>query len=270
MSDLRSLQAWMQSALIAPRTVRASDVDATLKPSNRLSAAERLAIYQRSYISRLKACLAEQFPASSHALGPDLFDQFARVYLAETPSDSYTLYELGRRFPDYLNQTRPDADAPEADQEPWASFMVDLARYERQLFVLFDAPGHEGKPWPTADTPDEALCLQPCFALGQYRFEVAQYYHQVTGDSSPTLPPMHRCHVAITRFNYLTSTFPISAEHHRFLSLVAKTGCIDTALTQIAEELGLSEAIIRETWQNSLKPRWVANHFFIRQEDARP
>ena len=82
MSDpgaLHALQEWMQNALIQPSSAAKQEVDQRFKASNRLSASERLAIYQRSYISRLRLCLAEQFPASRHALGADLFDQFART-----------------------------------------------------------------------------------------------------------------------------------------------------------------------------------------------
>ncbi len=162
-------------------------------------------------------CLAEQFPASRHVLGSVLFDQFARVYLAQAPSDSYTLYELGRRFPAFLQETRPDSEQPEERQETWVNFMIDLANYERTLFVLFDAPGHEGKRWPTSETLDEALVLQPCFDLGAYRFPVANYYHSVADQSEPQLPPLAASHVAITRHDYIMSSLPITQLHYEFL-----------------------------------------------------
>ena len=260
MSDtLRDMQAWMQEALIHPGRVQAAGVASGLAPSNRLSAADRLAIYQRSYISRLCACLAEQFPASRHALGPQLFDQFARVYLAEDPSESYTLYDLGRRFPAFLEASRPDADAPEA----WVAFMIDLAHYERTLFVLFDAPGHEGKPWPTRDTPDEDLVLQPCFALGAYRFPVAQYYHSVTDEDAPDLPPMADSYVAITRFDYLTSSFPITRLHHAFLTAMQDTQSVPAALSRVAQSFAVPEDQVRSAWRTQIRDRWIANHFFV-------
>lgn len=257
--DLRGLQEWMQNALMHPQRVQAADVAARLIPSNRLSASERLAIYQRSYISRLCVCLAEQFPASRHALGEGLFDQFARVYLAEDPSESYTLYDLGRRFPAFLEASRPDADAPEA----WVTFMIDLARYERELFVLFDAPGHEGKRWPTSETPDEDLILQPCFALGAYQFPVAQYYHSVADASAPSLPPMGDSYVAITRYDYMTSSFPISRQHHAFLSAMQESQSIDATLARVAQQLDMPEDQLRQAWTTQIRDRWIGNHFFI-------
>lgn len=259
MTSLRDMQEWMQNALINPRGVRPKEVAERLVPSNRLSAAERLGIYQRSYITRLCVCLAEQFPASRHALGEDLFDQFARVYLAEDPSDSYTLYELGRRFPAFLDASRPDADDP----EDWVSFMIDLARYERALFVLFDAPGHEGKPWPTRETPDADLVLQPCFALGAYQFPVAHYYHRVADQTAPDLPPKGCSYVAITRFDYLTSSFPISRQHFELLTAMQDADDIDAALSQVAQRMDLSQADLRAAWTGQIRDRWIANHFFV-------
>ncbi|MBY4895286.1 DNA-binding domain-containing protein [Rhodobacteraceae bacterium N5(2021)] len=262
MTSLRDMQVWMQNALIDPQGVRTAEVAQHLVPSNRLSAGARLGIYQRSYITRLCACLAEQFPASRHALGAALFDQFARVYLAEAPSDSYTLYELGRRFPAFLEASRPDADAPEA----WVDFMLDLARYERALFVLFDAPGHEGKHWPTVDTPDADLVLQPCFVIGAYRFPVAQYYHSVTDQAEPSLPPMVDSFVAIARYDYVTSSFPISRLHYGLLSAMQEVGRVGAALALLAQREGVPEDQVHAAWAGQIRARWIENRFFVSKD----
>ena len=266
MSDpgaLHDLQEWMQNALIQPSSATRQEVDQRFKASNRLSASERLAIYQRSYISRLRLCLAEQFPASRHALGAELFDQFARVYLASEPSDSYTLHQLGRRFPAFLQATRPDKDDPEDQQETWVNFMIDLATYERALFVLFDAPGHEGKPWPTTKTPDDALVLQPCFHLGAYRFPVANYYHSVSDQSKPSLPPRVDSHVAITRYDYITSSYPITQQHHVFLQAMQRTESVAAALDHVADTLDLPTKDVHDAWTDQIRDHWIQSHFFI-------
>lgn len=262
-TSLRDMQEWMQNALIHPQRVQKHEVASRLTPSNRLSAAERLAIYQRSYISRLCVCLAEQFPASRKALGAELFDKFARVYLARDPSDSYTLYELGRRFPAFLEETRPDAGNGDSHQEIWVNFMIDLASYERSLFELFDAPGHEGKGWPIVDTPDDALVLQPCFSLGAYRFPVATYYHNAVDQSEPDLPPLAESYVAITRYDYLTSSIPITRPHFKFLQLMQHTQSVDASLGQLAKILGIPKETVQTSWTTQIRNRWIANHFFV-------
>jgi len=263
MTSLRDMQEWMQNALIHPQMVQRQEIAARLSPSNRLSAAQRLAIYQRSYISRLCVCLAEQFPASRKALGAELFDKFACVFLAQSPSDSYTLYELGRRFPAFLEETRPDAGNGDSYQEPWVNFMIDLATYERALFVIFDAPGHEGKCWPASDTPDESLVLQPCFGLGAYRFPVASYYHNVTDQPESELPPPAESYVVITRYDYLTSTIPITRPHYEFLQSMQQTQSVDASLEQVASKLGISKKSVHESWKTQIRDRWIASHFFV-------
>ena len=100
----------MQEALIFPRKVSRSEAERRLAASERLTGVEGLAIYQRSYYLRILKCMREQFPALCHALGEEVFIDFARQYLQACPSDSYTLYELGKRFPDYLEKTRPDRE----------------------------------------------------------------------------------------------------------------------------------------------------------------
>ncbi len=261
--SLREIQKWMQNALVQPNAVQNTEIDTYMAASNRLSASERLAIYQRSYVTRLYHCLAEQFPASRHALGARLFNNFARVYLAQKPSDSYTLYELGRRFPLFLQATRPDKDQPKDRQETWVNFMIDLATYERALFVLFDAPGHEGKPWPTPDTPDEHLVLQPCFHLAAYRFPVANYYHSVSDQSEPELPPSAESYVAISRYNYFTSSFPITRPHYQFLKALQKTQSVADSLNYVAERLKVSNENVRASWKENIRNQWIANHFFV-------
>jgi hypothetical protein len=141
------------TSLIFPRRAASEETEQIVESSPRLTGAQRLAIYQRSYYLRILKCMREQFPALCHALKDELFTDFAHEYLQARPPESYTLYDLGRRFPDYLDETRPDREEVEENRESWIDFMVDLARFERRLFVMFDAPGHEGKPFADEFVP---------------------------------------------------------------------------------------------------------------------
>src|SRR6266481_4478552 len=97
-------------------------------------------------------------------LGEEAFDGFAFCYLQEFPSRSYTLNELGRHFPHYLQETRPvkegeelealAADSPDghpSHSEDWPDFLIDLAQLERAIYDVFDGPGVEGQPLLRAD-----------------------------------------------------------------------------------------------------------------------
>ncbi len=266
---LDSLQGWMQKALIFPRETSAEETGQIVEASPRLTGPQRLAIYQRSYYLRILKCMREQFPALCHALGEELFTDFAREYLQACPSESYTLYDLSRRFAAYLDETRPDREALEVDRESWVDFMVDLARYERQVFVMFDAPGHEGQQrLADEDVPDSRLRLQPCFALGDYRFPVAWYYHQVRKGNDPPFPPQERSLVALVRKDYLTHTLPLTPPHYTFLSALVGGKSVDEALAAVAQEVAMPFDRVYQSWTapNGTRSRWIDAGFFIAAE----
>lgn len=260
-ATLEAVQRWMHDALIRPEEQAGEVADRLLASSPRLSAAAGLAIYQRGYFLRIASCMHEQFPALCHALGEALFDDFVADYIRECPPESYTLYDLGRRFPDYLARNRPDRDLEE--RESWIDFMIDLADFERQVFAMFDAPGHEDQPFADADTPDAQLSLQPCFALGAYRFPVATYYHAVRQQQPVALPCVGPQYVALVRIDYITRTIPLNAAEHHFLRAMAAGGDVEAAIAAVARHFGLSVDIMRENWQRSARSRWIDLGFFV-------
>lgn len=235
MTALVEAQGRMHAALIDPHADPAA-AQALFTGGGRLGAAAGLAIYQRGYFLRIAACMREQFPALCHALGRALFDDFVADYIRDCPPVRHTLYDLGRRFADWMEANRPDAGAREA----WVDFMIDLARLEYAIFTMFDAQGHEGRPFATADTPDHALRLQPAFALGRYEFPVAGYYHAVRRGEAPMLPPPAPCHVALVRTDYITRTVPLSEAQHAFLAamLDGNAGPLDSLWRKAWIDLG--------------------------------
>lgn len=260
---LAALQRWMFDALAAPESVDRAALEAAVLPGAQLDAASCLAVYRRSYVLRLRRCLAEQFPATRHALGEALFDDFADAYLRDCPSDSPTLYALGRRYADWLESQRPDRDCSDDAREDWIDFLVDLARYERELFHLFDAPGHEPQSWPTESAPDADLQLQPCLALAEYRYPVAWYYHEVRAGRSPAFPPAAASPLVLLRRDYQTTTYPLSALHYRFLQRLQNGGSIAAALADIAEWTGRPLAAVQASWQQEVRGAWLAAGFFV-------
>ena len=265
---LDALQGWMHHALVFPQHTSREEIATLLEPSSRLTAAERLAIYQRSYYQRILKCMSEQFPALCHALGDELFTDFAREYFQACPPESYTLYDLGRRFPGYLDETRPDRTNRDGHREGWIDFMVDLARFERQLFVMFDAEGHEGKPFADEDTPDTRLRLQPCFALAEYRFSVAWYYHEVQQRTDPEFPPPQQSFVALVRKDYLTHTLPLTAPHFTFLKALHSGQQVHQALEQVAQEFAIPIETVSQSWiaANGIRKRWIDAGFFATRD----
>jgi hypothetical protein len=267
LESLVSVQRWMHEALVFPREVSHEAIDGQLVSFPGLSGAEGLAIYQRGYFLRIASCMREQFPALCHALGEPLFNDFVAQYIRERPPESHTLYDLGRRFPAFLDESRPDRDQPPEAREVWIDFMVDLASFERQLFVMFDVAGHEGKPFAQPETPDDRLRLQPAFALGAHRFPVAAYYHAVRQKQPAELPPAQASFVALVRTDYLTRTILLREPDHLFLTAMAAGGGVDEGFDAVARHLGASPDEVRRSWASAQgsRRRWIDGGFFIEQ-----
>ncbi|WP_299690723.1 DNA-binding domain-containing protein [uncultured Tateyamaria sp.] len=239
---LPDLQRWMHDALLRPEDADPADAAALLTPNPRLTAAQSLAIYQQSYRLRIASCMREQFPALCHALGAGLFNDFVSEYVRDAPPESYTLYDLGRRFADFLEAHRPDRDAP--DREVWIDFVVDLARFERSVFVTFDGPGAEDLPTATAQTTDAALRLNPSLSVARYRFPVAQYYLAVRAEAAPQPPhPADSC-IAVIRRNYITHMAPLTASQYGFLAAMLRDGAVPADMTPP----WTTDAKVRDTW----------------------
>jgi hypothetical protein len=267
-ADLASLQRWMHQALAFPRRAKADEIERVLQGSHRLGGAEGLAVYQRGYFLRIASCLREQFPALCHALGQPLFDDFVADYIRDRPPESHTLYDLGRRFPDWLEDHRPDRESPPEQREAWADFMVDLARFERQAFALFDAPGHEGKRFADAATPEHRLRLQPCFALGAYRFPVAAFYHALRLKQPAPLPPAQASFAAMVRSDYVTRTVQLSEPDFVFLTAMAEGGGVAGGIDAVARHLATAPDEVARSWRARGGPRqcWTEWHFFVDSE----
>jgi hypothetical protein len=256
---LASVQRWMQEALVFPRRAGRAEAARILASSPRLTGADGLAIYQRGYFLRIASCMREQFPALCHALGQELFDDFVADYIRERPPQSHTLYDLGRRFPAWLEESRPDRE----ERESWIDFMVDLARFERQVFAMFDAPGHEGKPFADPATPDGRLRLQPCFALGAYSYPVPAYYHAVRLDQPAPLPPAGQSFAALVRTDYVTRTIPLTQPHYVFLKAMADGGGVEDGIEASARHLVMTPEEVGRSWREAHRQRWIDCGFFV-------
>ena len=262
MSALAAAQRRMHDALVSPGADPEA-AQALFAGGGRLGAAAGLAIYQRGYFLRIAACMREQFPALCYALGRALFDDFVADYIRDCPPERHTLYDLGRRFAGWMQANRPDGEAP----EPWADFMIDLARFEYSVFALFDA---EGRPLATADKPDALLRLQPAFALGGYGFPVAQYYHAVRRGEAPLLPEPAPSYVALVRTDYIIRTVPLSPTHHAFLAAMQAGQGVEAALEEVAKQLELDAETLRRAWREpqGSRARWVEWGFFVATDRA--
>lgn len=246
--DLGVLQRWMQAVLMHPAGVDAGvgspaaraeiDIDPdhlerVITRSRALPAADRLAVYGNAYFARLLECLREEYPALAHALGADLFDEFAMGYLEAYPSRSYTLHQLGANFPRYLAETCPP------DEDPgWAAFLIDLATLERIFSEVFDGPGVEGQPLLSADRlaaiapdhwPDARLVPAAGLRLVELRVPVHEYIHAVKKRRADPPPPAPaETLLAVHRRDYVVRRRPLLRPQYELLqALVAGESMAD-------------------------------------------
>jgi hypothetical protein len=105
---LLEVQKRMANAIFQPltrsdRMAREADAE-FIKPTNRLTSLERLEIYGRSYWFRIIDSLYDDFPGLRAVLGERAFRRLSRVYLADCPSRSFTLRNLGSGLEDWLRR----------------------------------------------------------------------------------------------------------------------------------------------------------------------
>ena len=105
-----------------------------IKPNDRLTALERLEIYNRMYWFRLLDCFHDDNPGLRALLGPRRFTRLAEAYIAKYPSSSYTLRNLCSRLAPFI-RAEPRWTAPHT------ALAFDIARFEWAQTVAFDEPG---------------------------------------------------------------------------------------------------------------------------------
>jgi hypothetical protein len=187
--SLAELQREMAAAVMMPLTsdeeMRATAGDGRamtevaasfIAPNSRLSAFERLEIYNRQYWFRVLHALAEDFPALRAVVGASRFEALSVAYLTAYPSRSFTLRNLGSKLVDWLTANpewtgRRHALAIDVARVEWA-FVEAFDNAERTPLTLDQIATLDG---------DSRLALQPhvlLLALAYPADDIALALHQ--------------------------------------------------------------------------------------------
>ena len=251
---LAAIQNWMQAMLVQSLLVSLTPVttEEMVVATQRLTASQHLGIYRQSYIARLRACMQNQFKALAYALGEELFQAFADQYLDRNPSQSYTLNDLGEKFPAFLSQTRPDADSDQ--KESWPDFMIELATFEYALSLIFDILAAENADFTKAEIPDHLLTASPTLHLFEHQFPICRFYLDFNRSLSPELPFPQLSHCAVSRQNYKLGLFPTGADQYFFLTLLKNGASFTDAKAQLLEAFQVSPENFEKVW-----PIWRKN-----------
>jgi hypothetical protein len=261
---LDQIQRWMQAVITHPAgvvpginseraqreiPVSADEAQEVVTRSAALSAVERLGIYANAYFARLLECLREEFPALRHALGEDTFDSLAIDYLREYPSTSYTLAELGKRFPKFLAESFPGIRADRDDDNSggyraWAEFLAELALLERVYGEIFDGPGVEGQRLldvvqlqtiSPADWPQTRLIPVCCLKLVSLQYPVHEYISAIRRKEDPGVPEASETWLAVTRKDFVIRRVPLSQPQFAQLGALMEGRSISEAIVQSAQ-----------------------------------
>lgn len=257
---LPELQNWMQGMLTNRAAIPGeSEVSAIVKSSARLDASRHLDIYRQSYIARLRECMKNQFSALAFALGEDLFRMFTDEYLHSYPSQSYTLNDLGERFPAFLAATRPDADA--AEKEDWPDFMIELASFEFDLSLLFDAHITDDAVAADAETPEEQLVVSPTIRLFHHRFPICRYYLDFSNGAEPELPWQEESYCIANRKDYRLGLLSLQPAQFHLLSMMQQGETVASARARLVKEMRYDAVLLEQYWPE-WKKHFIASSFF--------
>jgi hypothetical protein len=136
-----------------PSRPMAKEAAAFIRPNSRLTSLERLDIYSRSYWFRLVDSLGEDFPGLLAVLGSTAFERLVKAYLADCPSQSFNLRNLGSRLEDWLlRNPRYVGTAVEV--------ALDMVRLEWAHIEAFDGGAEK------ALGPEDLVELEPGFRAG--------------------------------------------------------------------------------------------------------
>jgi hypothetical protein len=165
--SLLDLQRSVAASIMAPRVPRSAEAGAFIKRNDRLTSLERLEIYRRSYWQRVLDSLTDDFPGLGAVLGPRAFARLAQAYLSDSPSQSFTMRDLGSRLGEWLR------DHPGFCGSNLA-LAQDMVRLEWAHIEAFDAAAKEPLgPEDLADLDiDMTVGLQAHIRLLQLRYPV--------------------------------------------------------------------------------------------------
>ncbi len=154
---LLQLQREMAASIMRPLThsdeISPKAKAGFIKPNDRLTSRERLEIYSRSYWYRLIDGMYEDFPGLRAVVGQQPFDRLIRAYLADCPSRSFTMRDLGSQFETWLRKNPKFAGKKLA-------LALDMIKLEWAHIEAWD--GRAEKPLG----PEDLLELGPNLKIG--------------------------------------------------------------------------------------------------------
>jgi hypothetical protein len=282
--SLAEFQQAIASTLFRPLTrdegmqsTGAAVAERLVKPNDRLTAFERLQIYNQQYWWRLLGAFGEDFRGLLAVLGERKFDRLAVAYLEACGSHSWNLRNIGSQLVSFL-ETNP------ALTHPRTALALDVARVEWARVLAFDDPE---RPVLTAKqiakTPADRLRLglQPYISLLELHHPVDELmrklkHNEIAAVSNAVAATHTRArktvtvrrsrqpiHLAVHRFQYSVYYKRLDPEaHHLLVALRGGTTLEDACAEAFADskELPQQSATRIQEWF----ARWMEFGWFCR------
>jgi hypothetical protein len=257
--DTVLLQNWLRTVVMAPGflnqkiglanhlyQVRENDV---VSDEGNASVHARLNVYSSGYMARLLDCMYADYAVSKKFMGDELFDSFAKAYLMYHPSTSFTLYDLGKAFPDFLDKTKPKPE--EGIDSSHFEIPAVLARVERARQVAMRAPGIENSAVDTSQVNIQDLLfgtlnisVPECLQLLELDFPMKQFFHSVYKEEGYELPSPQKTFMAISRKNYHLVLEEITETQYMLLTECRKHTNLYDAISVLSADHNISSAAL--------------------------
>lgn len=244
----------------------AEHVEAIVKPTDRMSAVERMGIYQYAYHARLIGCLEDDYPVVADTLGPARFEVLARKYIEAHPSDRPNLNFFGRHFPAFV-----------ATQKAWlddAAFLADLARLEWALVEVLHAPPYDTVEMKALEAlPSEAWAdvrLPPSETLRLLELDhpANAFFTAHRQDAPIPIPDAEPSATAVYRKAYRLWRMDLTPAMAAVLRALVDGQTLGEALSVLEEERFADE--VGETQVMVWFKEWVVGGFFARVVTSAP
>jgi hypothetical protein len=283
---LEQLQREMAAAVMQPLTADESmqAIDTTgrwngiemqdvasrfIQPNDRLTAFERLEIYNRQYWFRLQNAFLEDFPALRAVVGNERFEELTTAYLTAHPSRSFTLRNLGSQLYAWLKENPSYAGRRLA-------LALDVVQVEWACIEAFD--NAEVTPLRAEEMAqlgaDSRLGLQPHVRLLDLAYpadDLVLAMHQRQKRESSEAGSRHedaddadehaslrlrkrRTRLAVHRLEYSLYYKPLSEQEYRILSALRTGHTLGESL-----EMAFEGARIAAKRHLALVQSWFAN-----------
>lgn len=269
---LERLQAWFSAVMTAPGGARegiegaralqaelqAERVEAIMRPDARLGVADRMAIYNTAYHSRLAACVADDYEGVGRALGEAKFDEVCRRYVVAHPSTSPNLNLYSAHFPAFVAEQRDLGVDP--------SFLGELARLEWAMMEVLHAPPVpplDLSPLATASPEAQAsmrLFPSPALRMVKLAYPANAWFQASLEGEPPPIPGPEASVTAVYRQDWRIWRMDFTPVAAQVIDALLTGTPLGEALGAITP--GEDDGTVVERWFQD----WVSSGFFSRLE----